>query len=94
MTFKLIKVWHQDSPGMKVWVVRGWFQDFVHPKHFAAVGETTYTGKQHLKSWNALRRVTVLLDRTVKPHLTINVDSEVDIIDYFNDLDSIERRKG
>ncbi len=36
---KLIKVWHPDSPGMKVWVLRNWIQDLIYPKYFATLGE-------------------------------------------------------
>lgn len=36
------QVWHQDSPGMKVWVVRGWWGRLLRNKDFAGVSEKTY----------------------------------------------------
>lgn len=36
------QVWHQDSPGMKVWVVRGWWGRLLRNKDFASIGEKTY----------------------------------------------------
>lgn len=68
MARKLIKVWHQDSPGMKVWVVRGWFQDFIHPKHFAAVGETTFGSEREARAWKYRKNpneLVIEIDRTL-----------------------------
>ena len=36
---KTVKVWHQDSPGMRVMVRRNWWQRLIYPKHFSGVGE-------------------------------------------------------
>ena len=40
-----IQVWHQDSPGMRVWVVRGFWGRLIKGKEFASVGEKTYPTK-------------------------------------------------
>ena len=32
-------LWHPDSPGMKVLVVRGWLGRLFKPKEFATLGE-------------------------------------------------------
>lgn len=42
---KAMLLWHQDSPGMKVWVVRGFWGRFFRNKDFASVGEKTYYDK-------------------------------------------------
>lgn len=42
---KVILLWHQDSPGMKVWVVRGFWGRLLRSKDFASVGEKTYNCK-------------------------------------------------
>jgi len=35
-----IVLWHPDSPGMKVSVVRSWWQKTIYPKDFATIDET------------------------------------------------------
>jgi hypothetical protein len=32
-------LWHPDSPGMKIPVVRNWLQRLFYPKDFATLGE-------------------------------------------------------
>ena len=43
-----IQVWHQDSPGIKVWVVRGWWGRLLRNKYFAGAGEKTYPSNPDL----------------------------------------------
>ena len=45
---RAIQVWHQDSPGMKVWVVRGWLGRLLRNKYFAGVFEKTYPSNPEL----------------------------------------------
>lgn len=33
-------LWHPESPGMKVAVVRSWWQRCIYPKEFATLNET------------------------------------------------------
>ena len=40
MSYKALRVWNPDSPGMHVWVVRNWWQRLLYPKSFATIGET------------------------------------------------------
>lgn len=42
---RTIQVWHQDSPGMKVWVIRGFWGRVLRNKDFAGVFEKTYPSK-------------------------------------------------
>lgn len=37
---KLLELWHPDSPGIRVWVIRNWLQRLLYPKHFATISET------------------------------------------------------
>jgi len=39
MTKQILKLWHPDSPGMKVWVMRGWWARKFFSKDFATLGE-------------------------------------------------------
>lgn len=69
MARKLILVWDHDSPGMKVWVVRGWFQDFVNPKHFSGVGETSFKSEGEVRAWKHRKspdEMVIEVDRTLK----------------------------
>lgn len=45
---KLYQVWHQDSPGIRVWVIRGFFGRLFRNKDFASVGEIFYYEKPEL----------------------------------------------
>jgi len=45
---KLYQVWHQNSPGIRVWVIRGFFGRLFRNKDFASVGETFYYQKPEL----------------------------------------------
>lgn len=46
MTGKVIQVWHQDSPGVRVYVKRGWLKRLLYPKQFSAVGEHHLTAEE------------------------------------------------
>lgn len=46
MTSNVIQVWHQDSPGMRVYVKRGWFKRLLYPKQFSRVGEKHLTEQE------------------------------------------------
>jgi len=46
MTSKVIQVWHHDSPGMRVYVRRGWIKQLFYPKDFSRVGEHHLTEKE------------------------------------------------
>lgn len=37
---KLLRLMDPASPGMLVWVMRGWWGQRFYPKHFATLGET------------------------------------------------------
>lgn len=36
---KLLQLFHPDSPGTKVWVMRGWWGQRFYPRHFATLPE-------------------------------------------------------
>jgi hypothetical protein len=40
MALKLLHLMDPDSPGMKVWVMRGWWGNRFYPKHFATTRES------------------------------------------------------
>lgn len=80
---RLIKVWHHRFAGEKVWVVRGWFQDFLYPKHFSDPTEKTYACKRHMNYWDVLGDIGVIKDRTSKKKVSWPVKSYNDILDYF-----------
>jgi len=40
MSKKQFKLWHPESPGIKVSVERNWIQQIIYPKEFATLGET------------------------------------------------------
>ncbi|WJJ54970.1 hypothetical protein [Xanthomonas phage RTH11] len=46
MASKVIQVWHEDSPGMRVYVKRGWIKRLLYNKRFAHVGEKHLTVEQ------------------------------------------------
>ena len=50
MSKKSIQVWHQDSPGMRVWVIRGFFARLFRNKDFSSIGERTYSTKPEVES--------------------------------------------
>lgn len=37
---KSLVLWHPDSPGMRVPVVRTWWQRLIYPTDFATIGES------------------------------------------------------
>lgn len=39
MARKLMQVWHPDSPGVTIWVARGWWERLFYPKEFATIAE-------------------------------------------------------
>lgn len=39
MAKRILKLMDPDSPGMYVWVMRGWWARTFFPKHFATLGE-------------------------------------------------------
>lgn len=39
------QVWHQDSPGIQVWVIRGPWGRLFKSKEFSSLGEKTYPTK-------------------------------------------------
>lgn len=39
LSTKVVQVWHQDSPGMRVFVRRNWWQRLFYNRHFSEVGE-------------------------------------------------------
>lgn len=82
---KMIKVWDQDSPGMKVWVIRNWWQELIYPREFDEVHEKTYTGYPHMKYWGVHKKTTEIIDRTVSPNYSVIVESPTTIYEYFHD---------
>lgn len=45
----VFQVWHQDSPGIKVWVIRGFWGKLFRNKLFSSVGEKHYQTKPEIK---------------------------------------------
>lgn len=39
MKIKPLLLWHPESPGMRIPVVRSWWQKLVYPEDFAILGE-------------------------------------------------------
>jgi len=39
LSSKVIQVYHQDSPGMRVYVRRNWWQRLFYNRHFSEIGE-------------------------------------------------------
>ncbi|AGS82047.1 hypothetical protein O152_gp316 [Pseudomonas phage PaBG] len=37
--YQIVRVWHQDSPGVRVYVSRNWLQRMIYSKEFSHVGE-------------------------------------------------------
>lgn len=37
--YQIVRVWHQDSPGVRVYVSRNWLQRMIYSRDFSHVGE-------------------------------------------------------
>lgn len=52
---KIYKVWHQDSPGVGVWVIRRRYQAWLRSERFTSVGEKHYWSQRDAEiAWRKL----------------------------------------
>lgn len=57
-----IEVFHEDSPGVRVWVKRNWAQRLYSPTYFARVGEPLLPYEQVAKQAQSQARIRRPLD--------------------------------